>query len=248
MNTLFTGKFLIHLNEIDSTNSFLKLWLSNNKPIDGAVIMADSQSSGRGQIGTSWQSEPFQNITMSLLYLPKFLPVQKQFDLSICIAYSLFETLKEFLPEKLIEVKWPNDILIDNKKVCGILIENSIQGAILQYSIIGIGLNVLQERFSDLPNASSLKLNGYQGGLEEILYRLLEIIEKNYLLLKAGQSKILWKKYYEVLFGKDNLMLMSDHEQTFYGIVRGVMENGAIQVEETGHLRTFYHKELRFLF
>lgn len=248
MNTLFTGKFLIHLNEIDSTNSFLKLWLSKNKPIDGAVIMADSQSSGRGQIGTSWQSEPFQNITMSLLYLPKFLPVQKQFDLSICIAYSLYETLKEFLPEKLIEVKWPNDILIDTKKVCGILIENSIQGSTLQYSIIGIGLNVLQESFVDLPNASSLKLNGYQGNLEEVFNRLCEIIEKNYLLIKAGQSKILWKKYHEVLFGKDKLILMSDNERNFYGKVIGVLENGAIQVEDAGQLRTFYHKELRFLF
>ncbi|MCZ2393170.1 MAG: biotin--[acetyl-CoA-carboxylase] ligase [Chitinophagales bacterium] len=236
----------MQLNEIDSTNNFMKLWMSNNKPIEGAVIMTYKQTSGRGQLGTSWQSEPFKNIIMSLLYIPKFLPVQKQFYLSICIAYSIYETLKEFLPEKLIEVKWPNDILIDNKKVCGVLIENGIQNAVLQYSIIGIGLNVLQEYFFNLPQATSMKLNGYEGDINSVIKRLFECIEKNYLLLKNGQIQVLRDRYHDVLFGKDKLMKMSDLKNEFWGTIRKVLDDGSIQIETSNHIRTFYHKEVIF--
>ncbi len=246
-NTLFTGKFLINLSEIDSTNNFMKNWMSNNAPIEGTVILAESQTAGRGQAGTSWQSKPGDNITMSLLYQPKFIPARDQFVLSAMVALSVFELISEFLPQSRIEVKWPNDIMADRQKICGILIENSIQGSSLQNSIIGIGLNVLQEDFGELSTATSMYLKGFTGKKEQILTRMLELLEKNYLLLKAGKGNQLLEEYHQVLLGKDEILKFSDHQTEFYGVIQGVEDDGRLAISSGDGVRHFYHKEVVFL-
>lgn len=246
-NTLFTGKFLINLNEIDSTNNFMKNWVSNNAPIEGTVILAESQTSGRGQAGTSWQSKPGDNITMSLLYQPKFIAARDQFALSAMVALSVYELISEFLPQSHVEVKWPNDIMADRQKICGILIENSIQGSHLQNSIIGIGLNVLQKDFGDLTTATSLYLKGFSGEKAKVLIRLMEILEKNYLFLKSGKSKNILEQYHQVLLGKDEIMKFSDHRTEFYGVIQGVEDDGRLAISSGDGIRHFYHKEVVFL-
>ena len=247
VNTLFTGKFLIKLNEIDSTNNYLKNWISNNAPIEGLVILAEQQTAGRGQAGTSWQSVSNQNITMSLLYLPKTILAKDQFVLSVMIALSIYETLEEFLPNKLVEIKWPNDILIDQQKICGVLIENSIQGAYIQNCIIGIGINVLQDHFENLPNATSMYLKGYQGNIETVLKRLFEMIEKNYLFLKAGKNTEIFERYHNALYGKDCLLNFSDLNSDFMGTIQKVATDGRLEILTKQGNRYFYHKEVVFL-
>jgi BirA family biotin operon repressor/biotin-[acetyl-CoA-carboxylase] ligase len=247
LNTLFTGKFLIKLNEIDSSNNYLKNWISNNAPIEGSVILAEQQTAGRGQAGTSWQSAANQNITMSLLYIPKFILAKDQFVLSAMIARSIYEVLKEFLPHHLVEIKWPNDILVNGKKICGVLIENSIQGAHIQNCIIGIGLNVLQENFENLPTATSMSLNGYRGNIETILIRLLEIIEKNYLFLKTGRSIEIFELYHKVLHGKNQVLKFSDLNSEFSGTIQNVATDGRLEILTDQGKRYFYHKEVVFL-
>jgi BirA family biotin operon repressor/biotin-[acetyl-CoA-carboxylase] ligase len=247
LNTLFTGKFLIKLNEIDSTNNFLKNWISNNAPIEGAVILAEQQTAGRGQAGTSWQSAANQNITMSLLYLPKMIMAKDQFVLSAMIALSIYETLKEFLPNHLVEIKWPNDIMVDQQKICGVLIENTIQRAYIQNCIIGIGLNVLQEGFENLRSATSMFLKGYLGNIEKVLKRLLETIEKNYLLLKTGKNKEIFDRYHQVLMGKDESLNFSDLHSEFTGIIQNVAPDGRLEILTDQETRYFYHKEVMFL-
>lgn len=246
LNTLFTGKFLLKLNEIDSTNNFLKNWISNNAPIEGAVILAEHQTAGRGQMGTSWQSKPGENITMSLLYQPKFLKAQDQFLLSACIANAIFETIQSYLPQHLVEVKWPNDIMVNRKKICGILIENSIQGTSLHNSIIGIGLNVHQTNFENLDTATSLDLEGFVGNKDQVLKTLLENIEAAYLLLKSGKSEEIVAKYHSVLLGKGQLMKFSDSQGDFFGIIEGIQSDGKIEISASDGSRYYYHKEVMF--
>ena len=247
VNTLFTGKFLIKLNEIDSTNNFLKNWISNNAPIEGAVILAEQQTAGRGQAGTSWQSIANQNITMSLLYLPKMVMAKDQFVISAMIALSIYEVLNELLPNHLVEIKWPNDIMVDHQKICGVLIENTIQGAYIQNCIIGIGLNVLQDDFENLPFATSMYLKGYLGNIETVIKRLLETIEKNYLFLKTGKNKEIFDQYHEVLMGKGQSLKFSDLHSEFSGIIQKVAPDGRLAILTDQGTKCFYHKEVVFL-
>ncbi|MCO5248626.1 MAG: biotin--[acetyl-CoA-carboxylase] ligase [Chitinophagales bacterium] len=247
INTLFTGKFLIQLKEISSTNTFLKDWLSNNKPIDGLVIMADKQSKGKGQSGNSWQAEAEKNLTFSVLFLTGFLKVTEQFLLSMATCLSVYELLCEKVKDKKIEIKWPNDVMIDRKKVCGILIENSIQGSTVLTSIIGIGLNVNQENFPGLTTASSMILNGYQGNVEETCIRLLEILEKNYLFLKSGQYEKIHQRYLQVLLGLNEELLFSDSLSSFKGSIQNVEKDGQLTIKTDDGTRKFYHKEVRFI-
>lgn len=246
LNTLFTGKFLIKLNEIDSTNYFLRNWISNNAPIEGAVILAEHQTAGRGQMGTSWQSQLGQNITLSLLYQPKFLKAQEQFVLSACVAYAIYETVQYFLPQHLVEVKWPNDIMVNRKKICGILIENSIQGSTLHNSIIGIGLNVHQDIFEDLDTATSLKNEGFIGEKEEVLKYLLEKIEALYLQLKIQKYQDIIDQYHQVLLGRGVLMKFKDANGEFFGIIEGIQLDGRIEISTSDGSRFYYHKEVVF--
>lgn len=247
LNTLFSGKFLIKLNEIDSSNNYLKNWISNNAPIEGAVILAEQQTAGRGQAGTSWQSAANKNITMSLLYLPKMILAKDQFVLSAMIALSIYEVLNEFLPNHLVEIKWPNDIIVDHQKISGVLIENSIQGAYIQNCIIGIGLNVLQNDFENLPNATSMKMKGYQGDINTVLKKLLETIEKNYLFLKTGKNKEIFDRYHQVLMGKNQSLKFSDLHSEFIGIIQKVAPDGRLEILTDQGKRYFYHKEVVFL-
>ncbi|HUH74719.1 MAG TPA: biotin--[acetyl-CoA-carboxylase] ligase [Chitinophagales bacterium] len=247
LNTLFTGKFLIKLNEIDSTNNYLKNWISNNAPIEGAVILAEQQTAGRGQAGTSWQSAAHQNITMSLLYIPKMILAKDQFILSAMIALSIYETLKEFLPQHSVQIKWPNDIMVNRQKVCGILIENTVQGAYIHNCIIGIGLNVLQDNFDNLPLATSMYQNGYLGNTDTVLKRLLETIEKNYLFLKSGKSKEIFDRYHQVLLGKNQSLKFSDLHSEFLGTIQKVATDGRLEILTDHGTRYFYHKEVVFL-
>lgn len=247
-NTLFTGKFLLHLEETASTNTYLKDWLTKNKPRDGAVILTDKQSAGRGQGDNTWQSEPGANITASVLYLCNFLPAQQQFPLSATAALAVRQTIADFLPGKKVCIKWPNDIFIEHKKVSGILIENALKGNFLSHSIIGIGINVLQQDFSTLPHATSMFIEGYKGDLATVLKRLLERLEQAYFRLKNGHYTGIKSDYENYLLGIHEQRRFRLGEQEYLGVVRGVDENGKLILDLGAESRTFWHKEITWLF
>ena len=179
-NTIFTGKFLLQLQEIDSTNNYAHNWIANNEPIEGTVIIADHQTAGKGQFGNIWKTKANQNLTFSLIYLPTFLLATDAFYLNMSISLGIANGLKYLFPNLNIAIKWPNDIYINRKKVAGILIENGISGNYLKTSIIGIGLNVLQTNFDpDLPNPTSLLIEQKkQLSLSDILEVILLKIEQ----------------------------------------------------------------------
>lgn len=149
---------ILHLSEIDSTNSELRRRLTSEPLDDFSVITADYQSAGRGQVGNHWESQPNMNLLMSILLRPLSLDVRMQYYLSMAVSSAIVRSINSFLPQTRVQIKWPNDIYVGDKKIAGILIENSLRGSFIADSIVGIGLNVNQTIFlSDAPNPISMK-------------------------------------------------------------------------------------------
>ena len=165
----------IHLEEARSTNSHL-LAEAPSLP-DRTVVYTYCQTAGRGQKGNSWESEPGKNLAFSLLL--KNLPIEakQQFCISEAAAVDICDFLAQFAPG--FRVKWPNDIYYDDQKICGMLIENSLEGRNIAYSVIGVGININQTRFlSDAPNPVSLRqITGNDYDLDQLLHDVCQRIE-----------------------------------------------------------------------
>src|ERR1700747_2779313 len=143
METLFTGRNIIELSECASVNTHATELLKAVKLPEGTVIYTKKQTAGRGQRGNTWVSEDGKNLTMCFVFHPNFLNAANSFLLSMTVSLALHDLLTELLTEKQeVKIKWPNDILIDGKKVAGILIENVLREEQLSSSVIGIGLNL----------------------------------------------------------------------------------------------------------
>ncbi len=143
----------IALDEVSSTNTWLAQHVADLSHL--TMVTAAQQTAGRGQRGNSWESEPGANITFSLLIRPEGVPARNQFSISEATALAITDLLALYGVKAT--VKWPNDIYVGDRKICGILIEHAIMGTSIMHSIIGAGLNVNQTRFvSDAPNPVSL--------------------------------------------------------------------------------------------
>lgn len=175
---------MIHFHqysELTSTNTELARLADEGAP-HGTVAIAECQTAGRGQRGNTWESAPGENVTMSVLLRPDGIEPRRQFAISEAVALGVAETLDIYLPAGMrAEVKWPNDIYVGNRKICGILIENRITSTTIERSIAGIGLNVNQELFvSDAPNPVSLRqLTGARHCVETIARQVAERILAN---------------------------------------------------------------------
>ncbi|MBO0592069.1 biotin--[acetyl-CoA-carboxylase] ligase [Cellulophaga sp. E16_2] len=241
---------IIKLDAIDSTNLYLKKLMFNTQALDYTIVVADKQTSGRGQMGTTWVSEGGKNLTFSILKKFNNLEVSDQFELNICISMAIFRSLNELkIPD--LKIKWPNDILSGSNKICGVLIENILSGSKIQASIIGIGLNVNQISFNNLPNVSSLKLiTGIQYDLDELLKIMAKNISAVFDHYFAGNQQNLKTQYLEHLFRKDKASTFLNNSNTmFTGIIRNVTNEGKLLVEEEDEIFKEYDlKELKLLY
>ena len=136
---------LIRLREVNSTNAYIQSLSRDERLPEGSVVWADFQTAGRGQIGNVWESENGKNLTFSIVFYPSFLLAKHQFLISQIASLSVKETLDEFISG--ITVKWPNDVYWNDKKICGMLIENDLAGQYIYSSVIGIGININQAVF-----------------------------------------------------------------------------------------------------
>ena len=249
--TLFVGHSLVKLNEVDSTNTYLKNLLSNSKPlIEGTVIMADYQTAGRGQKDNIWESEKGANLTFSVLLRPSFLNINQQFQLNKAISLGVSDVLKEILGE-LSKIKWPNDIYFKDKKIGGILIENTIKGSFLKESIVGIGLNVNQKEFGlNVNRATSLsKILHQDYDLNKLLSQLCSSIESRYLQLKAGKNQLLDKNYLDRLFRLNESHQYEIDNKNFKGIIVGVTSTGRLILQLSDGKQIYLDlKEVKFIF
>jgi BirA family biotin operon repressor/biotin-[acetyl-CoA-carboxylase] ligase len=221
---------LIKLGAIDSTNEFLK-GLSHRQKLDNfTVVIAEKQTKGKGQMGSVWDSEEGKNLIVSVFVKDPLLQISQIYNLNIAVALAVVSALESYNIPKL-SIKWPNDIMSYNFKIGGILIENSLKvdGAIS--SVVGLGLNINQTNFGDLPKASSLAaICGSQFDKEQILHMIIEKMKQNINLVQL-QPESLWLKYSERLFKKGIPMPFKDNtDKKFMGIIQGVSPYGKLQV------------------
>jgi len=241
---------IIKLDAIDSTNSYLRHLNVTEKLQDYTVVLTEKQTNGRGQMGTKWFSNASQNLTVSVFKEVFFLDFKNQYYLNIVVALSMVKLLNHLnLPK--ISIKWPNDILSENKKICGILIENVIKQNILSSSIIGVGLNVNQTEFRNLPKASSIKLiMGRNYNLEELLSKFVNNLKNYFSILENRQFSILKQEYESFLFKKNKPSTFRNASgELFPGFIRGVTQKGSLQVLlEDNDLQSFDFKEIELLY
>lgn len=215
----------------------------------GDIIVAESQTAGRGQRGHTWESGKGQNLTFSAILEPTFLPPTEQFLLSEVIALAVANTLASYSIKT--KIKWTNDIYVGDRKIAGILIEHKLQGNAIGRTIAGIGLNVNQTEFSaDLPNPTSMaKVQGTEFDRDEVLQRLQECIMKRYGQLQNGEQEALQSDYHSMLYrlNEPHRYALPDGA-TFYGTIRGVEPTGALKVEgENGEIKSYLFKEIEFV-
>jgi BirA family biotin operon repressor/biotin-[acetyl-CoA-carboxylase] ligase len=261
---------IMWLDSVDSTNDEAARRISD---IDNlSVLSARDQFRGRGQRGNSWSSAPGENLTFSIIlkyamseldainsdYLPP-LQTYDQFAVSEVAALSVTDFLAECGISA--KIKWPNDIYVDGRKICGILIENSIRGKNLTHSIVGIGLNVNQCNFdASLPNPTSMQLylKGSSGkyhqsfDMNKCLEAIMEIFKGYVQLYMNGKGGLgrLRRMYLSQLWRKDERTGFTDCRtgMDFYGTIRGVSDTGYLIVEnEKGELKEFAFKEISYI-
>jgi BirA family transcriptional regulator, biotin operon repressor / biotin---[acetyl-CoA-carboxylase] ligase len=249
MDTLFIGQELITLDSIASTNEYAKTICKNNLISDGAVIWAKEQFAGKGQRGNVWQAEPGKNLTFTIVLKPFFLKVTEQYFLNAAIAVGVQLYLQKKLKHK-VEIKWPNDILIEKEKIAGILIENILSGNNIQYSIVGIGININQINFPDSIRATSLllKKNEKLFSLEKELKSVCSSIEQIYLRFRTNPASIM-DEYKKHLFGLQQEMLFIYKGSTIKASIFDVSKEGRLMLKkDTGTIISADNKEIRFLY
>lgn len=248
-NTLFIGKNTHFLPTCHSTNDIALQMIQNTSVFEGQVVVTNHQTAGKGQRGNVWEAEAGQNLTFSIILKPIFLRADEQFKLNIAVSVGIYQFLSALLPEGL-SIKWPNDVYFNDKKLGGVLIENSIQANQLSYSVVGIGLNINQIQFFDKKAISLLKINQYTNhyDLTELLSQLLVSIEQCYLKLKNNEYKSLKESYVNKLFRINTFHIYQQNGREFIGKIIDVLDSGKLMLEVDGNLELFDMKEIEFVF
>ena len=244
---LFIGNKTLKLKEVNSTNSYLKeLILANDKEVEGLVVVAENQFLGRGQKGSVWESENGKNFTFSIYLKPNSL-VQNQFMISKAVSLGIVAFLEDLGLENL-KIKWPNDIYCNDKKISGILIENSLKGDKVNNSVVGIGLNVNQINFisENIPTSIAKELGKNQANLDDLLNQLLFFIEKDYMDLKLGKESVINLKYLEKLYWINELRSFRKGNELIDGTIVGVDQIGKLQIKINKEIEAFDLKEIAF--
>lgn len=246
--TLFTGQIIKYLPSCQSTNDEAATLIVRDDPNEGTIIVTDYQTAGRGQRGNAWKAQPGQNLTFSLILKPTFLRATDQFWLNMAISLGITDTLHSLIGDAL-RIKWPNDIYVGDQKLGGILIENTLHGYGIAWSVAGMGLNVNQTDFP-YPTATSIQQqaplpNGYD--LTGLLQSLCERLEQRYLQLRSGQRDNLKTDYLQLLYRYQSAHPFESEGRVFEGTIVGVDPSGRLSINEAGQVRHFGFKEVSFL-
>ncbi|WP_298220508.1 biotin--[acetyl-CoA-carboxylase] ligase [Flavobacterium sp.] len=240
---------LVKLDAIDSTNDFLKDLARHKNAENFTVVTAENQTKGKGQMGAVWNSEIGKNLIMSVLVKDFLTDVNDVFNLNIAVALAVIRSL-ESLKIPNLSIKWPNDIMSADKKVGGILIENSFKSNDSIDSIVGIGINVNQTYFENLPQASSLALQTNTiFDKEALLFSIVDHL-KSMLESWETESATLKDQYTSLLFKKDVLMpFQKTDESIFMGTINGITATGQLEIlSEDGSPMDFDIKEVKMIF
>ena len=237
----FSSQNMIILETVDSTNNYAMGLIQKRETTNEIAIFAHEQTYGKGRRGKQWESDKGENIMMSVIAQMQWLPVSRQFELSVAVALSCFDLFSEYIFTNLF-IKWPNDIFINDSKAGGILIENLIKGKIWQWAVIGVGLNINQEHFDEsIFTATSLKKEtGKNFEVIKLAGELHESVLKRIEELKIGNFSKMIEEYNQHLFARDKWVKLRKGNEVF--------ETKIIAVSSSGELITKDEEERRFLF
>ena len=238
---------IIRYTELSSTNDKC-MELSKQGSLEPyTVVLAENQTNGKGQNGNKWHAKKGLNLTFSL-YVPHYnFKVENQFCLNKAIAIGLNASISQLINQES-KIKWPNDIMVENEKISGILIENLIQGQFLSKSIVGIGINVNQTEFGlDYGNPTSVYLQtGQKHLMDEVLNIVLGNLLKQIELVHAKDFTTINTIYDANLFKKDEVCSFKTQRGSIKARVNRVDNNGALVVSNATGIYTMKHGEIKF--
>lgn len=245
-NPVEYNNWLIRLDIIDSTNNYAMQLLQDGMAQSGTVVSAKFQSAGKGQRGKLWRSSPGQNVAMSLILAD--MQHMDMFRLAFLVPVSVRQVLQSFMPECQVLIKWPNDIYVNDRKICGILIENVFRGSSLRSAVIGIGINVNQSDFGlpDKVPTSLLLETGRAHVPEDIIAAVRAAVLKG--LERSSGS--LWQEYNRFLWKRDTCVRlgMATSGELLQGTVQGVNADFELVVRrDDGELCRFSFGSVQWL-
>lgn len=245
----FNNATHIRLEETGSTNSVLLEMVKKEHLPEGTIVSAGYQTAGRGMGSNSWTSEKGKNATFSLLLYPSFIKAEDQFIITQLISVGIMNWVKSLLPGCDVVIKWPNDILVNRKKICGILAQSSILGDRLQYIIAGIGINLNQSNFGELDQFATSVLceSGQQLDVDQSIKEIREKIYDQYTLLAEGYIENIQKEYLRVLHLLNEEHIFMSNQEKFSGTIKGVNRFGQLLITDNhGRSRTYNTKEVLY--
>ncbi|SUZ51634.1 uncharacterized protein METZ01_LOCUS4488 [marine metagenome] len=246
---------IIKLDAINSTNEYLKEYIQVNSIINNHIVYTFNQTKGKGQRGKVWISESGKNLAVSICFFPKRIKIKEQFILNMFFSLFIIKTLKSLkIPD--LKIKWPNDILSGNKKICGILNETKVKGEFINNIIVGFGINVNQKNFDNLPNASSLTLvKKINYDLDNLVNLFIQNLKNNIYFVNSfnslSKSDIdnLIDNYHKNLYGINQLKSYVDSNgSAFNGMIVSVDKSGIINIKkEDGSLNAYNFQEIQII-
>ena len=247
---------VIHISETDSTNGYFREISCHSDA--NMVVVAEYQTAGKGCGSNTWESERGKNLTFSVLLHPTEIRASWQFRISEAVSVALCETLERYFRplspsdsspdsgEQEVTIKWPNDIYVGDRKICGILIENRLKGSTITDSIVGIGLNVNQRVFlSDAPNPVSIyQLTGEETDREALLETFLRELPKAFEM----EPEALAEAYRSRLYRREGMHRFQDDQGVFEAKVLNVLDDGRlVLLDAEGKARIYAFKEVQFV-
>lgn len=239
---------LRRVEKTNSTNIFLRDLFRKEQLLPFTTVVADYQTAGRGQRSNSWESEEGRNLLFSFVFFPSFLEARRQFILSQIIALSIKDVLDMYTGE--ITIKWPNDIYWQERKICGILIENELQGSYICQTIVGVGININQQKFyGTAPNPVSLwQITHKDYDCMDILAQVMIRFQEYYTLLLRGSAPAIAIRYRDALFRKKGMYPYTDFTGRFLAeIVRVEPDGPLVLKDDTGKERKYAFKEIQYV-
>ncbi|MEZ4778373.1 MAG: biotin--[acetyl-CoA-carboxylase] ligase [Flavobacteriaceae bacterium] len=241
---------IIKISAIGSTNDYLKKQAKTIPLEDETVVQTLHQTQGKGQMGASWHFDIGKSLAFSIFKQTDGLPISNQFWVNFAVSLGVKKGL-DLLGIPKVSIKWPNDILADGKKVCGILVENQFQKGYIEHSIIGIGINVNNTSFPEFPQASSLLLTtGVHFSLDEVFEKVLQAVLSELHQVKVSNPEAYKKQYESYLYKIGVVCAFEDIERKmFQGIIVGVSNNGLLLVKlQDNTVKEYRLKEIKMLY
>ncbi|MDI1235039.1 MAG: biotin--[acetyl-CoA-carboxylase] ligase [bacterium] len=248
-NTQIIGQNLVYFARLDSTNH-LAMEMHKNQIIEnGTIIYTDEQTHGRGQQQKVWESAPYENLLFSILLKPVTNYSANPFTLNKCITMALCNFLKEQLPSAKVNIKWPNDLMVNNKKIAGVLIENIFSGQQLSASVVGVGMNINQQfgNHSNLTATSFADIKNETVDRWMLFQQLIEKIDAYYLNMLDGDLSGIENEFNESLIGYHETVAFEIDNQVVYAQIEGCDADGRLMISHSNVLKAYQHGGIKQL-